>query len=589
MRIFLGVMARGRVTVRDLADRIESVADVTLPYAGEPHRSDLWVAPSGRLALRAWDNEAGIGEALVDVAADGRSARARGGLGHMAASGDASWVSVDDGSGCLTATTRLARLAPVYWTRTPDAWLVSNRALLLARLAAPDGVPRYHLPALGPFVTDGYLRHDRTPFPGVELLGPDGSLALRDDTARVTLPDPAELRCGSLVPTESDLDELTRGLREAAASSAAGEVVCDVTGGRDSRLVAATLHAAGIPFRARTRGAPDHPDVLVATQVARALGVPHERVSPPTVAGPTGEVLEIDTAARTRATLFATDGMLFGWENVLGNLPQAGNGPRLGGGGGAPLPAGYANLLSRDLEPSWDAATTFLRSRLEQFGRLFRPGVTDEYARTLQAWIDTDQAAGVPAGVSLDRYYVWYRTGRWKAAFLAGGSPAVTRHLLLDDRVTRFGLRLAPAVKAANGLAQELTVRLAPALRDIPYADRRHGRVRIGHGAATEATATPFDWRRTTTDQLYPTFREQVFEGPGSRQLSSIVDRDRLARWFERRAGDPPADLARIAVFMWGLYSCSLLLSNEWLEPARGAPHPVRIRVPAGSDTIDEG
>lgn len=588
MRIFLGVLARGRVTVRDLAGRIEGMARVTLPYAGDPHRSDVWVAPSDRLALWAWDNEAGADEALLDVAADGRSARARGGFGYMVASGDASQVGVDDANGALTAATRLARLAPVYWTRTPDAWLVSNRALLLARLTAPDGVPRYHLPALVPFVTDGYLRHDRTPFVGVELLGPDGSLSVRDDAAQVTLPDPTELRCGTLVPTGTDLDELTRGLREAASASASREVVCDVTGGRDSRLVAATLHAAGIPFRARTRGVPEHPDVLVGTRVAEALGVPHERVRPPTVAGADGEELEVDPATRTRATLFATDGMLFGWENVLGNLPQAGYGTRFGGSGGETLRGGYAKLVSKDLEPDWGAASTFLRSRLEQFGRLFRPGVTDEYARTLGAWIDTDRAAGVPAGVSLDRYYVWYRTGRWKSGFLAAGSPTTTRHLLLDDRVTRFGLRLAPAVKAANGLAQELTVRLAPALRDVPYADRRHGRVRIGDGATT-ATPVPFDWRRTTTDQLYATFRDEVFEGRGSRELASIVDRERLARWFERRAGDPPADLARIAVFMWGLYSCSLLLSNEWLDPAAGAPRPVRIRIPAGSGTLDEG
>jgi hypothetical protein len=353
--------------------------------------------------------------------------------------------------------------------------------------------------------------------------------------------------------------------------------------------VAATLHAAGIPFHARTRGVPDHPDVLVAAQVAKALGVPHERVPPPTVAGAEGEELEVDTGARTRTTLFSTDGMLFGWENVVGTLAPAGGGARFGGSGGETLRGGYAKLVAKDLEPSWDAAATFLRSRLAQFGRLFRPGVTDEYARTLQAWVDSDQAAGVPAGVSLDRYYVWYRTGRWKSAFLAAGSPATTRHLLLDDRVTRFGLRLAPAVKAANGLAQELTVRLAPGLRGIPYADRHHGMVRIGGGAATHATATPFDWRRTTTDQLYPTFREQVFEGPGSGALASIVDRDRLARWFDRRAGEPPADLARIAVFMWGLYSCSLLLSNQWLDPARATPRPVRIRVPAGSGTLDEG
>jgi hypothetical protein len=167
---------------------------------------------------------------------------------------------------------------------------------------------------------------------------------------------------------------------------------------------------------------------------------------------------------------------------------------------------------------------------------------------------------------------VWYRTGRWKAAFLAAGNLDATRHPLLDDPITRYGLRLAPTVKADNGLVHDLTLRLAPSLRDIPYADR-----------PKHSAAVPFDWRRTTTDQLYPAFRDDLLGGPGSAELSSLVGRQRLASWLERRAESPAADLGRVAMCMWGLYSCCMLLSNQWLDPARGPARPVRIRVPAGS------
>jgi hypothetical protein len=583
-------MARGRLSVPELMGRLEDMARVTLPYAADVYRSGAWIAPSGRRALLAWDNETALADPLVQVAEDGLSAQARGGAGYMVVSCDASAIEVDDRQASLTASTRIGRLAPVYWTRTNDAWLVSNRALLLARLCTPDGLPRYELPALVPLVTDGYLRHDRTPYADVDLLGPDGSLSVSGDAIRVTVPDPAGLRCGSVVPSETDLEDLGQRLCKAVVASASGDVVCDVTGGRDSRLIAATLKAAGVAFRARTRGAPHDPDVVVGAQVARALGVPHERVTAPTVAGPDGDLLEVDVAARTRATLYATDGMLFAWENVGGMVHSPGDGTRYGGSGGETLRGGFAKLVSRDLRPTWDAAADYLHSRLHRFGRLFRPGATDEYASGLQAWVDTERAAGVPAGVSLERYYVWYRTGRWKAAFLAAGNLDAPRHPLLDDPITRFGLRLAPAAKADDRLAQELTVRLAPSLRDVPYANRLRGRTRIEDGPSTEETvAMPFDWRRTTTDQMYPAFRDQVLGGPGSAQLASLVDRDRLARWMERRAETPSADLGRVAMFMWGLYSCSVLLSDEWLEPARGAPRPVRIRVPPGSGTLAAG
>jgi hypothetical protein len=36
------------------------------------------------------------------------------------------------------------------------------------------------------------------------------------------------------------------------------------------------LHAAGVPFHARTRGFADDPDVLLATRIARELGIEHQ-------------------------------------------------------------------------------------------------------------------------------------------------------------------------------------------------------------------------------------------------------------------------------------------------------------------------
>jgi len=190
MRIFLGVLTRGPVPARSLMARIETMARATLPFGARAHRSAVWAAPSGRLAVWVWDNQASAGDALVDIGADGRSARAWGGFDYMLASGDASGMTADDVTGSLTASTSLGRLAPVYWTRTADAWLVSGRALLLARLASSDGLPKYDPASLVPFVTDGYLRHDRTPYVDVHLLGPAGSHTVQGDSMQIAVTDP---------------------------------------------------------------------------------------------------------------------------------------------------------------------------------------------------------------------------------------------------------------------------------------------------------------------------------------------------------------------------------------------------------------
>ncbi len=75
------------------------------------------------------------------------------------------------------------------------------------------------------------------------------------------------------------LAEAVRPLGERAAP-----VQLSLTGGKDSRLVAAALTAAGVPFAARTHGFASHPDVIVAGLIASRLGVEHT-VTEPAAAG----------------------------------------------------------------------------------------------------------------------------------------------------------------------------------------------------------------------------------------------------------------------------------------------------------------
>ena len=64
---------------------------------------------------------------------------------------------------------------------------------------------------------------------------------------------------------------MAEGLVAAVAHLAdAGQPVeLSLTGGKDSRLIAAALVKAGVPVVARTHGFADHPDVVVAAEIAR--------------------------------------------------------------------------------------------------------------------------------------------------------------------------------------------------------------------------------------------------------------------------------------------------------------------------------
>jgi hypothetical protein len=55
-------------------------------------------------------------------------------------------------------------------------------------------------------------------------------------------------------------------------AAAAGPVVCDLTGGLDSRLIASAADAAGLKPAVTVNGPPDHKDVRIAHQLASAMG-----------------------------------------------------------------------------------------------------------------------------------------------------------------------------------------------------------------------------------------------------------------------------------------------------------------------------
>ena len=105
----------------------------------------------------------------------------------------------------------------------------------------------------------------------------------------------------------------------------AGEPVeLSLTGGKDSRLIAAALVKAGVPVVARTHGFADHPDVVVAAEIARRLGIEH------VVRTPAAPGQRVDVLGRIRATVLVADGMLSAFENVGRPDPAASAGGHRG-------------------------------------------------------------------------------------------------------------------------------------------------------------------------------------------------------------------------------------------------------------------
>ncbi len=370
---------------------------------------------------------------------------------------------------------------------------------------------------------------------------------------------PAEQPGGAGQVAEA-LAEAVRPLGEAAAP-----VRLSLTGGKDSRLVAAALTAAGVPFLARTHGFAGHPDVIVAGLIASRLGLDHTVTEPAAPGAPD----EADVLGRLRAAVLVSDGMLSAFENVGWPDPQVTRGlTEAGGHGGELLRGGYAQAAWRGPAPlgAVAAAEMFRRMTTRRLG-LLRPGAARAYLASL-----APAAAALARGplAALDGFYLANRAGRWSAA---ARQAYLLRSPLAQPLFTDPVVRAARAVplrrRMSDRLHRDVLGVLCPRLLDIPLAGTPwRGEPRT---PATVLTAPPgpaaADWRRDSAGTVAGFLRGYVLDHGEASPLFGIVSR----RAAERSLASPQADPHAA----WALATLAALLSGDWLsarEPAGRAP-----------------
>jgi hypothetical protein len=468
--------------------------------------------------------------------------------------------------GGLHARTGVTRVDPVYLAEVPGAVVVSDRASWAAavtgRLSETD-------PAMvAAFLSLGYPVGGATPFRGVRALRGRQQLTVtagRSVVTEVQVKGPGA--DGSYGAVAAALVEEVRPLGERGVA-----VELSLTGGKDSRLIAAALTAAQVPFRARTHGFASHPDVIVAAMIARLLGIEHVVTEPrPAAQGQAPDAADVLT--RLRSAVLVSDGMLSAFENVGRPDPQLTTEPvQTGGHGGELLRGGYAPAAWSERRPparAWSearGAELFRRMTTRRLG-LVRPAAASAYLASVAPF-----AASLRRGPlrTLDNFYLVNRAGRWSAA-------ARQAYLLREPLVQPFfGDQVVRAARAVP-LPDRITDRLhrgvltatCPELLDLPLAGSgwksgpRTPPIRAaatadatGAGAADADAAS--DWRRAYGDQMARLLREYALDLGAAGGMFEIVRRSAA-----ERALRPPQPDAHAA---WALATLAALLSGDWLN-----------------------
>ncbi|HEY8480264.1 MAG TPA: asparagine synthase-related protein [Spirillospora sp.] len=603
MRACLAVSARepDAQISQELLETARWAVTEAVPVPPDEWRTAEWISPDGGTALLAWSNEPPEDPFPDPVLTSGD--RALTYCGYLGAKGDADLLlsvetlgdDLDGIGGCFSvfragpdgfeAATSITRACPVYYAEAGGLRFAASRALLahLAARAAATGVsrpePAYDVMALQSMVRHGFFVSDETPFEGVRAVPNAAAYVARrrrdTEIIRRPLPDQGpEPR--NREQARAQVEPLAEALLAAVEPFRRHDrpMRLALSGGRDSRLIAAACHAAGVPFFGATHGLADSPDVLLAQRVAKVLGVECEVTID---RQRSGAVVVRHPLRRAHALVRMCEGMNSAYEGVNRWAPFDPE-PRSSGSGGERLRGGFLSD-QRDLTPEG------IRRRLTTIFLAQREFLTEDAnahaRRHHDEWAERYERDGIDV---LDKLHMFYKTGRW----LAGSHTATLMnwayyHPFLDNRVARAALALPVRWRLSEEPLALVMEMLAPRLRDVPFEGKRWRfessrprSLRDWPGWRRRATppSTPsggFNWRKSYGPELADVFREHILSGPP--ELFSILDRAvverRLAEVPPRRPGQS-----------WHLLSLSVLLSGAWREPEPTDLPDIEVPVP---------
>ncbi len=542
----LAVSAATAEGCASLTGRALDVDPSVMPVPGPA--TVAWRSADGRAALLHWGNAEG-----------GTPGSGTPGASH-AGTIRAGAPAAGDDRDVVYAQTSVTRVDPVYLAEVPGAVIIADRAMWAAWTSSRlDGFDPLHLCAL---LNPGFPLGSTTPFTGVTALA--GSTTLR-------LFHGASSRVADAAGGTPDVHGRpgAGGVADALVAAVAplrdagGPVQLSLTGGKDSRLIAAALVKAGVPVTAVTHGFADHPDVVVAAEIARRLGIEHA------VRTPTAPGQRVDVLGRIRATVLVADGMLSAFENVGRPDPATSPAVTAGGHGGELLRGGYAETAGRPgtpgglhnalslrgaLSPARRAARSaeLLRRLTTKHLGLIRRGPAASYVASLAPW--TPRLARHPLR-ALDDFYLVNRAGRWSAA--ARQAYLLRERLvqpLFDDRVVLAARTVPLADRVRGTLSAAVLAELSPALADVPLA-----------GKPPAGTEAPFDWRRQYGEEVASFLRGYILDQGAAGGLFDVVSRPAA----EALLRPPQADRATV----WALATLACLTSADYRNAREPAPH----------------
>lgn len=505
-----------------------------------------------------------------------------------------SYVTIRRTDGQICAGHSTPTLEPVYWSEAADALHVGNHPLLVHvaghGFARPDIDQSFYLSA----VNAAAAIDNTTPYTGCYRLPPRSLLVNQPGTygARVVAaPRPAYGR-HPVSTLRQRIDAVAESLARAGSvvtTLPQGEI--RVSGGKDSRLLAAWLAHAGIAATPVNNNFAVEAEGQIADQVAARLGwessvrIPREKI-------PLGD--EIHRLTRHK---IAYAGGLPAVAALQYTIQSEGTTP------GAPLIMGHAHLQRGGLYNrvrSLPEAMVMGTSRT--VSRYLRPEYAEKNTRIVRDYVNTTMARPevTPQSMSFHGYLQFTANYQLQSlyAYVRNFNPLITP--LVDERFALLceDIALSPAPRLRKGeytgiadlrddrIGMGVTHKLTPSLLEFPlFGDRYRcdgphwaGFAQRDPETVQGGTVSPEDMKMVfNTRRTRPHVRAQLWEqieGTAVRTWAETTCRPEIYRYLSEPGSDVPEGVHQVSLnqFLWSVYGLSQILGTDWWSELTAPP-----------------
>ncbi|CDZ99679.1 hypothetical protein BN1048_00598 [Jeotgalicoccus saudimassiliensis] len=360
--------------------------------------------------------------------------------------------------------THVVRAESVYYYEDENHIIVGTDPLVISVLGNEKIQPIFDPANFISFLEQGYFSDELTPFKDVLCLPENSHIRIADGNITSKEIDDTYHSAFNVKSTEDFYDKVTEDLLSSfdIVKDKEKSIRLGLTGGKDSRIVLLALLNKGYNIKAHTTGFPDHPDVIIAQQLAGLSEIPHE-VNERKLSKKNQLSVSLDN--RIKSIMTASSGLISAYDTVNTKTEFVDN-KNFNGIAAAVLKGGYSTHIPKNKD--------VLKNPLKKPFYKFEDFYLDDQNK-FSTFLDDFSIKYDNINELFHIFFLKYRTGRWTSDSRKPKSYSSNSYsVFMDNQFTKSVMKLNIEDLDKERIHYEIIERLNSDFNKLPFFNTRY-------------------------------------------------------------------------------------------------------------------